>query len=221
MKIFVIGFSKCGTRSIHARLLALGLASVHHTCAETSRPVALTIKHNIDIGKHPLSGLNQYDAFTDLVYLTHDVHIEAFKFFEIFLNEIPSAKFILNIRDKQKWIESCADHHRLFERLMSVYQYESEDQIRSHLSADWDDHIEKVVAGIPTEQLLLLDIKKDGGHKIDRFLGIESDLPNKLSHENFTPSKLHQTLRGIIPEPVRNLAPPKLKTKIAFLLRRR
>ena len=146
MTVFEIGFSKCGTSSIHARFAALGLSSVHHTCPVTLTPVALTMKQNIECGEHPLKDLDRYNAFTDLVYLTHDEHIEAFKFFETFLTAIPDAQFILNTRDKDKWIESCADHNRLFERLMSVYGYQSEDQIRSHLSADWDEHIEKVVA---------------------------------------------------------------------------
>lgn len=221
MTVFVIGFSKCGTSSIHARFAALGLSSVHHTCPVTNTPVALTMKRNIDSGEHPLNGLERYDAFTDLVYLTHDEHIEAFKFYQVFLTSIPDAKFILNTRDKDDWIESCADHSRLFERLKSVYGYQSEEQVRSHLSADWDHHIEKVVATIPAEQLLLFDVKKDVGREIDLFLGIKSDLPDRLPHENFTPSNLHRVLRRIIPASIRNLVPPAVKSKVAWMVRRR
>ncbi len=118
------------------------------------------MQQNIDSGAHSLKGLDRYNALTDPVRLTHDVHVEAFKFYETFLASIPDAKFILNTPDKEKWIENFADHNRLFEGLMSVYGYQSEEQVRAHLSADRDNRIEKVVATIPSEQLLLFDTRK-------------------------------------------------------------
>lgn len=221
MKIFVIGFSKCGTSSIHARFLALGLSSVHHTSPETNTPVAVTIKNNIDSGNYPLIGLDRYDAFTDLVYLTHEVHIEAFKFFETFLKEIPDAKFILNVRDKEKWVESCARHPQLFERLMSVYGYDSRHTVAQELLVNWDKHIEKVIAKIPSKHLLIYDIEQGDARDIDYFAGKRSSLPGELEHANYTPSTIHEFLRRILPKSIRDFLPAKIKAKVSYALRKR
>lgn len=162
-----------------------------------------------------------YDAFTDLVYLTEDTHIEAFRFYGYFQESISDAYFILNVRDRQRWVESCARHPRLFERLMKVYGFKSVDALVEKLLTDWDEHIEKVIAEIPSERLLLYDIERDDARKIDRFLGVEVGLSVRLGHANYTPGVAHTLMRKIVPRAFRDVVPTGLKARLGYALRKR
>ena len=52
IRVFRIGFNKCGTKAIHNRLLDLGLKSVHYDQGR----LAMTIKQNLDRNKYILNG---------------------------------------------------------------------------------------------------------------------------------------------------------------------
>ena len=220
MKIFQIGFSKCATSSFHQRFCMLGLNSVHHTCPHINQPIAERIKNNLDTGLSPIDGLTRYDAFTDMVYLSSTDHIEAFKFYESIIDFIPGSLFILNIRSKNKWIKSCQQHPRLFDRLKQVYGYSDDSEIVAHLLHDWVVHCENVMKTIPKERLLVFDIEKDDARKIDHFLGIQMDLPAELCHANFSPGPIDLFLRKI-PDKYKKAVPKEMREKVHSVLRKR
>ena len=186
MKIFQIGFNKCATTSIHERLLNLGLRSVHHTCNKLKKPVAKVMQENKTSGRKILSRLSGYDAYTDLVFIDRHEHVEAFKYYADFLVEVPNARFILNLRNKDEWLNSCARHPGYFERLKTVYRLSSDQSVKSFLSENWDNHILNVRASIPSSQLLEYDIDTDDARDIDRFVDRKPLKTVELGRHNVT-----------------------------------
>lgn len=89
-KIFGIGLNKTGTNSLNKALKILGVNSVHY-------PHDYTTYKEIREANYNLSVLKFNDAITDLpsaiYYKEYD---ETFK----------NSKFILTVRDKEKWIKS-------------------------------------------------------------------------------------------------------------------
>ena len=101
-KIFQIGFNRCGTTSIHRLFQAGGLRSVHHDYGR----LALMMDDNLRNNRHILTGYEDFDAYSDMEFLMPPLHIEAFKFYEEILRQVPDALFILNVRDVEGWVAS-------------------------------------------------------------------------------------------------------------------
>lgn len=94
MKVFGIGLSKTGTKSLHYALLSMGLSSVHYP-GKLSVPwiKGITQKEHMD-------GRTCFIDIPTPVFFKH-------------LNEIcHNAKFILTTRDINSWIDSCEKHFK-------------------------------------------------------------------------------------------------------------
>lgn len=91
-QVFVIGFHKTGTTSLGQALKLLGM-----------NPSVWTDQRHL--GAYQFFRyrklLKQYDAFEDEPFS---------EFYEIVDTIFPNAKFILTVRDEQRWIESCKKH---------------------------------------------------------------------------------------------------------------
>ena len=83
-KIFVIGFNKCGTRSIHNLFKDCNINSTHKADAHPALELAV-----------------KYDAITDGKHLN----------FQEYYYKYPDSLFILNTRPLQKWLMSRYKHH--------------------------------------------------------------------------------------------------------------
>ena len=105
-RFFQIGFNRCGTKSIHHFFEANGIPSVHYDGGR----LATTMFDNLDQGKFVLQGYEGYNAFTDMEYLTDSRYYEGYKLYGPFMEQVPDAKFILNIRDPDRWIMSRLNH---------------------------------------------------------------------------------------------------------------
>src|SRR5262249_59470950 len=84
LKIFVIGFNKCGTRSLHIFCRKNGIRSIHWGGPDDKRNLAAIMKRNIEQGANPLKGIDRYTAFSDMSYLTDEICIEGCLFFKEF-----------------------------------------------------------------------------------------------------------------------------------------
>jgi len=172
-------------------------------------------------GEHILRSLNEYDAFFDMVYLTDNEHIEAFKLYEKILAEVPDSLFLLNVRDKDRWLSSCVNHPRFVERMQKVYGFESSVEVIAHWSADWDDHIANVVEKIPDERLLIFNIEDDPVSKFDHFVGAmgrEAE-SQALPHKNYTLRPVIRLYRRFLPNFLVKLVPIRLRRRLKFALR--
>ena len=93
MKVFCIGFNKCGTSSLHELFIAHGLKSVHNSSWWYWKDI---------------SNFRQYDCFTDgYERYTSELIFPDLKNLE---NMFPDAKFILQTRSLNKWLISRLKH---------------------------------------------------------------------------------------------------------------
>lgn len=219
MKVFQIGFNKCGTRSLKTYFRQQGLRTVHHDHGRLAR----TLNGNREEGRYILSGYGDYDAFLDMVCLTESTHIEAFKYYRDFLDEVPDPRFILNTRDKDKWVQSCRDHPGFVARMQAIYGYADPEQVIAHWLADWDRHYAAVREAIPPERLLVYDIEVDEPAKLNRFLGLgDSGGGNgDFTYVGWTPGKTFEAVNRRTPAMVKDCLPDGVKKQVSWLMRKR
>ena len=115
-KIFVIGFNKCGTRSLANVFDRSGIGCVHW---DNNNLVNYIIK---DIRETGLINLDSYypgsNAFTDIIYCNKnntkdDIQIiEIFEFIEKLIESYPDAYYIVNTRNVEDWLISRLNHER-------------------------------------------------------------------------------------------------------------
>ena len=96
-KVFGIGLSRTGTKSLSAALKRLGYSAVHYpTDRGTLKTLLTTDAH---AGDFPCLRTN--DSLTD---------ITAAAYFEDLDRLYPGSKFVLTIRDETDWLDSCRRH---------------------------------------------------------------------------------------------------------------
>lgn len=174
-KIFQIGFNKCGTTSLHKFFLSNGLKSIHWGDAL----LAKKIKDNCDNNLPPLMGYDNYDCFTDMesswddifIYLTHYKELDKF---------YPNSKFILNIRNVDKWIESRLNHPEYLPSHMKITGL-NKDGVIQHWRKQWFDHIQNVKNYFSDREndLLIFDIESESD-KLISFMSEFVELKNPV-----------------------------------------
>ena len=103
---FQIGFNKAATKSIDGLFRKNGLKTMHWA----SGRLAQQMESNRANGLKLLTGLEDVQFFSDMECLTRQVHIEAFKFYQILAQQYPKAVYILNTRDIDRWVRSRMAH---------------------------------------------------------------------------------------------------------------
>lgn len=174
-KIFGIGMPKTGTTSLHDALEILGYKSIHF-------PHDKKTVRELEEGNYRLSILNKYDALCDVPVPAIFAQLDHYW---------PNSKFILTIRDIEKWLDSCEnapfnspssmpkkDHFRYFYRAIL---YGTISFNRDRFFWVYENHLKTVknyFSGHKQDQLLILDITiGDGWDKLCGFLN--KDKPNE------------------------------------------
>ncbi len=142
MKIFQIGFNRCGTRSIYSYLSANGLKSAHWENGRIARRMFV----NLAEGRPLMAGMDHVDVFTDMELLTWDVFLEGYKLFPVLAQQYADAVFILNTRDREDWIRSRLQHADGYylRRFKSYLNTPSNEHVVAYWRADWDRHHARV-----------------------------------------------------------------------------
>jgi hypothetical protein len=171
MKIFQIGFNKCGTNTIHSYLQANGVNSVHWDQGR----LAERIFRNFANGDALLRGYEAFVAFTDMEFLdeTGRCYLEAYKLFPYFAGQYPDAVFILNTRDREDWIRSRLAHgtRPYVARHMTYYDVATEDELTEIWRDEWERHHRRVIEFFSNKPYRFFICR------------IETDLPHRLSQE--------------------------------------
>jgi len=222
MKVFQIGFNKCGTSSIYYRLDALGFSATHLKTHD-GRYIASIMQENLYHGQHILTGLEAYDAFTDIEDVREDAFVEGYKFYPQILRQVDDARFILNIRDRERWVRSRLEHNNgaYAAALLKLSGLPTLDALAESWRQDWNCHLEQVSATIPADRLLVHDIETDDPADIDRFLNRRLVRSVSKVPENFTRSKVSRLLSRLTPRIVKDALPKELSRSAHYLLRRR
>ena len=98
-KVFGIGLSRTGTRSLTFALNQLGIRVEHFPCD----PTILT---ELMSGQFELTILKTYDGLSDTPVVPY---------YSDFDRIYPGSKFILTVREKQSWLSSVEEHWKAFE----------------------------------------------------------------------------------------------------------
>jgi len=167
MKIFQIGFNKCGTKTIHHYLHANGVRSIHW---DEGR-LALRIFKNLANGDKLLAGYEDFDAFTDMEFLNSSgsCFLEAYKLFPYLAEQYPDAAFILNTRDPDAWIRSRLNHKDYATGQMAWFEVESEADLIDTWRVEWEQHHQRVIEFFSRTSYRFFVCK------------IEADLPGRLN----------------------------------------
>ncbi len=176
-KVFCLGLSRTGTRSLTAALHVLGIDTVHYPI---DRGTLDALKRGD--GAFPL--LDHYDGITDITTIPSFEELDRLH---------PGAKFILTTRDEASWLKSCRQHWGTRPPLEGALALEHRVQmeVRKHLrdavygGYDFDatrftlarrDHHARVTEHFrdrPNDLLTIDIVSGDRWEKLTAFLGLE------------------------------------------------
>ncbi|HBB31673.1 MAG TPA: hypothetical protein DDZ80_12290 [Cyanobacteria bacterium UBA8803] len=94
MKIFGIGLSRTGTKSLTMALNQLGLKVAHYPSDPTTLQELMAANYNFSI-------LKEWDGITDITVATYYPQLDRL---------FPNSKFILTVRDKDSWLKGIEKH---------------------------------------------------------------------------------------------------------------
>ena len=199
LRVIGAGLSRTGTHSLSAALELLGLKSIHFDTQRLN-----------DV----LDGSNQNPDFRRYDDVDAVCDLPAGVFYRELMTAYPESKVVLTVRDVNAWYPSIREHFRrhpitnetqLKFRLArklgieNAFRESDIDRFRRHLrhyvygstvpreflfKKRYQDHNALVVATVPKERLLVMDITAgDGWEKLCPFIG--ADIPDRpFPHED-------------------------------------
>lgn len=167
-RVFVIGFNKCGTTSLHALFRQAGHSCVHFSIKSRETEginIAEVIFANRAASQPLLAGLERFRVFSDMEQNKANLRLEAFKLFRELDEEYPDSRFILNLREKQGWLRSRLNQGggRYVSRQLRSRRLDTPEELLTIWSREWDEHLAAVreyFSGRPG-QLIEFDIEND------------------------------------------------------------
>lgn len=163
--VFIIGFNKTGTRSLHNFFFRNGFPSVHYDGGR----LGLTMLQNLVNGKKIFDGYDQgIKVFSDLIFINHSVDMQFNRFFRVMDRDYPNSYFIHNTRDTENWIRSRTRHsaHRGAGSFLSMSLDAHNTTDIEEVKAIWRREKERFEADVRQyfdgcDRYLELDIEKD------------------------------------------------------------
>lgn len=171
-RVFVIGFNKCGTTSLHTLFRRAGHRCLHYKLKTPAGPLNLAemIFANREAGRPLLTGLEEAQVLSDMEMNGRTRRLEAFTLFREFDSQYPGSRFILNLRDKDRWLRSRLHQGdgRYASKQLATRGLSSPDDLVAAWSREWDEHLAAVrdyFADKP-DQLVEFDIEADDPAKL-------------------------------------------------------
>lgn len=162
MKIFGIGLSRTGTKSLTSALETLDFNIAHYPCDRK------TYKE-LTIGKYNLSILENYDGITDITVAPFFPHLDRL---------YPGSKFIFTLREKETWLKSMENHfgknplpkvlpdllfERKIRRFLRAAVYGTYTFDRERMAYVYDSHLKNVREYFKEKEKQLLEINITNG----------------------------------------------------------
>ena len=124
--IFVIGFNRCGTTSLHMLLKRSGIRCLQYRADDSDTVLGAALAANLSAGRPLTAGLQRFRAFLDMGMATPQIVFEGCRLFWQLHAEHPDSYFILNTRPVEHWIDSRSLHlnGRFIENYSKVYGYD-------------------------------------------------------------------------------------------------
>lgn len=190
MKIFIIGFNKCGTRSLSNFFRDNNIPSVHWDKGR----MAQKMLWNHRLGLPLLTGYEQFQCFSDMEFIdsVNNKFIAGYKRFRELSHQYPNSKFILNTRPMNNWIKSRLNHNNraYAKKFMRIYGIKSRAKLLELWKRDWVSHHKNVLDFFEGQRnFILFDIENDNPIKLVDFLeNVDLD-PSKFGHYGKTKKK--------------------------------
>jgi len=164
MKVFQIGFNRCGTLSLCKFFNQNGHKAVHWDHGRWEEH----FNRNQKRGRRLCKGYVDVVLWTDIGFVQRQ--------FQVFAEQYPQSKFIYNIRPLEDWLDSRTDWYRTrevgYRNDFKNILYEDIDR-RSYWKAEWLYHkrvIEEYFVGDKVKRLFIFNINKHTGEDIKKFL---------------------------------------------------
>jgi hypothetical protein len=161
--LFIIGFNKSGTTSIHKLAQLSGYRSVHWDEGK----LAKTILTNTLQGQPLLNGYeDKFQIFSDMAFRSKNFRFDANTLFMQLDHGYPNAKFLYNFRDIDAWLLSRLNHQEVvdgetnieyYQRVLKTNDFDRIKQIWINERLRYGEDIRNYFSG--TDKLLELDIK--------------------------------------------------------------
>ncbi len=163
-RIICIGPNKSGTTSLHHFFAGNGLRSVHHGGPDRRANIAHVMLRNASVARPLLTGLERFDALSDITFNDNRLSIDAAVFPERLMEEYPDACFIDNHRPRDPWVQSRARHFggRVLNRACRSYGT-TEAEVLDMWAAYHTAHGEKVRRAAAACGTKLLDFPRQRG----------------------------------------------------------
>ena len=213
IRIVQIGFNRAGTSSISDFLQRAGFNCVDHAFVRgpyKGMSIAVLIEANIKAGRKPLAGMDEWQAFTDMEYVTSTEAIYAQGRFREIADAHDDVKFILNVRRKQDWLQSRAKFGGYLEACATAAQLSNEEMMNAW-SKDWDQHIAAVKTYFKPERLLILDIDQPDEAALCKFVGLNDVILLRLKNKaprgpvsKFLQIFAHHSVKSVLPQGLKN-----------------
>ncbi len=204
-KIFIIGFNKTATRSLHHFFKQNGLPSVHWDNGRLTG----CFEQNILLGKELLEDgvvvnekVNTPGKYQDMVVFSDMTQSLGWKnpsdYYKRLDSENPGARFILNTRDTESWVKSrmnhvCGPKQLLWQKHLSYFKLprtqENKDVLKDIYRKIHTQHHEDVLEYFKNRKkdLVVFDIINDRIQKVIKFLQNTYSLDAKhYGHEGKT-----------------------------------
>lgn len=178
IKIFQIGFNKCGTQSLCDFFSQNGYKSVHWGDGYWDS----IFKKNQSENKLLCNGMEDIVFWTDIRFVQRQ--------FQVFAEQYPTSKFIYNIRPLDNWLDSrdrqYKKHPQAFLKAFGFVTDNGLDKI-DYWKSEWLYHkqlVEEYFIGEKSKRLLIFDVESDNTQKIIDFLPELTFNNLELPHSN-------------------------------------
>ena len=170
--IFVVGFPKTGTTSIHAMFSCAGLKSSHYCCCGSNithtdckdgRTFSKCIRDNKKAGRPILESCGDYDVYAQMdAELGRSIHLPQYSELDLLHAYAPQATFLLNLRPAREWMNSVTHWYGLGGRFLTYFNVDinrvNRNQALEEIFLNHTQYIRDFVELHPSHPLVEVDI---------------------------------------------------------------
>lgn len=187
--VFVVGYPKTGTTSIHAMFSCAGFRSSHYCCCESNithtdcksgRTFSECIRTNKKAKRPVLEGCGEYDVYGQMdAELGRSIHLPQHFDLELLHVFAPQATFLLNLRPASDWVNSVTHWYGLGGRFLTQFRVDIKKVNRNEaLEQIYQNHTRYVrdfVKLHPSHALVEVDISNpQAGASLSDAFGVPS-----------------------------------------------
>lgn len=193
-KIFIIGFNRCGTRTLHHFFKDNGLGAIHWDCDNLVNTFEKNIKRNkklLDGGRTVKPSVSTEGLYSKCIVFSdmtrHDDNKDAKDYYKRLDQDYPGSKFILNIRNVDDWIASRKKHcNGLIVNKLKKYHNCSLNELENKWKEMFNEHTNQVLEYFKDrpDDLLVFDINTNTVDDVVNFFEPYYNLDKSKWHIN-------------------------------------